>query len=88
MSLLIPSKEQAIKFVKDRIDLQADTIEVEANGNGTYAGTATFNGPPADPPPSNAAEAKSDAEAAINVDGTKKVTVTKQSGGTYDVAVV
>lgn len=83
MSLLITSKADAIQFAKDRIDLQADTIEVDANGNGTYAGTATFGGPPSQSPPDNSA-AKSEVEAAINGDAAT-VSVTKQGDGKYVV---
>ena len=83
MSLLITSKADAIQFAKDRIDLQADTIEVDANANGTYAGPPTCGGPPSQSPPDNSA-AKSEVEAAINGDAAK-VSVTKQGDGKYVV---
>ena len=83
MSLLITSKADAIQFAQDRIDLQADTIKVDANGNGTYAGTATFVTPPSQSPPDNSA-AKTAVEDAINADAAN-VTITKQTNGKYEV---
>jgi hypothetical protein len=50
MAELILSKDKAIAFIEERLDWDAETIVVTANGNGTYTGTATFKPPPQQAP--------------------------------------